>query len=234
MSDRRPCAHCADPLPEDASPRQRYCTHACRSAAYRARTAGQTPDPAVLARPALLAAARAPRRDADTRLGPVGAGVRRTPAAGPQRAGQLAAERRSAAVAIAGQANRTVAVRADNAALAGQLSALRRSWSVATAGTDLTPDEVAALRGQLSALRTRYEDLSVRHRRLSAAAEAAATERAQLQGIVRQWDTLSRRLAKAVAGQPVAAVDKRILATHARFRSAVATGDRTTPKEARP
>ncbi|MEX3565332.1 hypothetical protein [Micrococcus endophyticus] len=234
MSDRRPCAHCADPLPEDASPRQRYCTHACRSAAYRARTAGQAPDPAVLALTAQLDAERAQRRDAETRIGQLEARVRRKTEQVQQLAGQLAAERRSAAVAIAGQANRTVAVRADNAALAGQLSALRRSWSVATAGTDLTPDEVAALRGQLSALRARYEGLSVRHRRLSAAAEAAATERAQLQGIVRQWDTLCRRLAKAVAGQPVAAVDKRILATHARFRSAVATGDRTTPKEARP
>lgn len=230
MNASRSCTHCARPLPDGSPSSRRYCSAACRTAAYRARTTSTPPHPAV----ARVAELEAQLVAAETRIGQLTATARRKTDQVKFLAGLLAAERRSADTAIATQAVRTQAVRSDNARLAGQVADLRRSWSVATADTDLTPDQVAALRGQLAAVRGQLEQLSVRHRRLSAAAEAAATERAQLQGIVRQWDTLCRRLAKAVAGQPVAAVDKRILATHARFRSAVATGDRTTPKETRP
>ncbi|MBB4734717.1 chromosome segregation ATPase [Micrococcus cohnii] len=148
----------------------------------------------------------------------------------------LSAERRSADNALHGQAVRTAAVRQDNARLAGQVADLRRSWSMATADTDLSPEQVAALRDRLASLRDRlaslrdrHEELVTAYQRLSAAAEVAAAERVQLQGIVRQWDTLCRRLAKAVAGQTVSAADKKILATHKRFRSAVAGPDRGRP-----
>ncbi|TFI47278.1 hypothetical protein E4A41_08750 [Micrococcus endophyticus] len=94
--------------------------------------------------------------------------------------------------------------------------------------------ELARLRVSVARLRQDNESLSAQLRELSAAAEVAATERRQLQGIVRQWDTLCRRLAKSVTGQTVTATDKRILATHARFRSAVSAAGRTTTKGGRP
>lgn len=223
MNASRSCTHCARPLPDGSPASRRYCSAACRTAAYRARTTSTPPHPAV----ARVAELEAQLVAAETRIGQLTATVRRKTDQVKHLAGLLAAERRSADTAIATQAVRTQAVRSDNARLAGQVADLRRSWSVATADTDLTPEQVAALRGQLAAVRGQLEQLSGRHRRLSAAAEVAATERGQLQGIVRQWDTLCRRLAKAVAGQPVSPADKRILATHARFRSALAGPDRT-------
>ncbi|MDK8178415.1 hypothetical protein [Micrococcus luteus] len=179
---------------------------------------------------------------AETRIGQLTGQVRRKTDQVRQLAKLLAAERRSADKAIRDQATRTVAVRADKAALAGQLADLRRSWThrppataVATAvATEADMAELARLRVSVARLRQDNESLSAQLRELSAAAEVAATERRQLQGIVRQWDTLCRRLAKSVTGQTVTATDKRILATHARFRSAVSAAGRTTTKGGRP
>lgn len=175
---------------------------------------------------------------AETRIGQLTGQVRRKTDQVRQLAKLLAAERRSADKAIRDQAVRTVAVRADKAALAGQLADLRRSWThrpPATAvATEADMAELARLRVSVARLRQDNESLSAQLRELSAAAEVAATERRQLQGIVRQWDTLCRRLAKSVTGQTVTATDKRILATHARFRSAVSAAGRTTTKGGRP
>lgn len=229
MTASRSCAHCATHLPEGASSKRRYCGPACRTGAYRTRTAGTPAHPAM----ARVAELQTQLTAAETRIGQLTASNRRKTGQVKQLAGLLAAERRSADTAITAQAVRTHAVRADNARLAGHVADLRRSWSVATADTDLTPDQVAALCGQLATLRGQYEQLAGQHRRLATAAEMAATERAQLQGVVRQWDALCRRLAKAVAGQPVSAADKRILATHARFRAALTEADRPRPASGR-
>ena len=223
---QRSCEHCAHALPPDADVRQRYCDHACRSAAYRARKAA-TPTHPAMARVAelteLLTAA-------ETRVGQLTASNRRKSEQIMSLARRLADDRRSAARAIRGQAERTVTVREDRDALATELSALNRSWTLAGLPADITPAYVANLKEQLATRTRQYDELVVRHQRLTAAAELAATERKHLQEVVRQWDTLCRRLAKAVTGRPVTAVDKRILATHARFRSAVAAADRSRTK----
>lgn len=176
---------------------------------------------------------------AETRIGQLTGQVRRKTDQVRQLAKLLAAERRSADKAIRDQAERTVAVRADKAALAGQLADLRRSWTqqppaTAVATAVATEADMAELRRTVATLRQDNESLSAQLRELSAAAEVAATERRQLQGIVRQWDTLCRRLAKSVTGQTVTATDKRILATHARFRSAVSAAGRATTQGGRP
>lgn len=129
---------------------------------------------------------------------------------------ELAAGRRSAARALVVQANDAAGVRDRLATATGQLSELRRNWS-ATA-------EVTGLRDQLATAQGQYAQLSARYQELSEAAELAATERQHLQGVVRQWDTLCKRLYKATGGQPAAAVDEEILATWTRFRQAVASG----------
>ena len=225
MTTPRSCAHCALPLPDGAARARRYCSPACRSAAYRQRTAQTAVHPAVVRVRDLESQLIA----AETRIGQLTASnVRKTDQV-KHLAKLLSAERRSADNALHGQAVRTAAVRQDNARLAGQVTDLRRSWSMATADTDLSPEQVAALRDRLASLRDRHEELATAYQRLSAAAEVAAAERVQLQGIVRQWDTLCRRLAKAVAGQTVSAADKKILATHKRFRSAVAGPGRGHP-----
>ena len=135
---------------------------------------------------------------------------------------QLAAERRSSARAIAGQASRTAGVRGQLATVTGELFALRRNWS-ATADDTVASVKVTDLRQQLATVQERYEQLATGYQELADAAELAATERQQLQGVVRQWDTLCKRLYKATGGQPVAAADRDILATWTRFREAVAT-----------
>lgn len=238
MNASRSCTHCARPLPDGSPSSRRYCSAACRTAAYRARTTSTPPHPAV----ARVAELETQLVAAETRIGQLTAATRRKTDQVKHLAGLLAAERRSADKAIRDQAARTVAVRADKAALAGQLADLRRSWThrppataVATAvATEADMAELDRLRVSVARLRQDNESLSAQLRELSAAAEVAATERRQLQGIVRQWDTLCRRLAKSVTGQTVTATDKRILATHARFRSAVSAAGRTTTKGGRP
>ncbi|XKH52068.1 hypothetical protein LG284_08415 [Citricoccus nitrophenolicus] len=134
---------------------------------------------------------------------------------------QLAAERRASARVIAGQASRTAGVRGQLATATGELFALRRNWS-ATADDTVASVKVTGLRQQLATVQERYEQLATRYQELAEAAELAATERQQLQGVVRQWNTLCKRLYRATGGQPAAAVDNDILATWTRFRDAVA------------
>ncbi|WP_298041972.1 hypothetical protein [uncultured Citricoccus sp.] len=136
---------------------------------------------------------------------------------------ELAEARRSATRALVVQANEAAGVRERLAAATGELFVLRRNWS-ATAEARVATAEVTGLRQQLATLQERYGQLSARYQELADTAELAATERQQLQGVVRQWDTLCKRLHKATGGQPAAAVDKDILATWTRFRQAVATG----------
>jgi len=136
---------------------------------------------------------------------------------------ELAEARRSAARALVVQANDAAGVRDRLATATGQLSELRRNWS-AMAEARVATAEVTGLRDQLATVQGQYAELSARYQELSEAAELAATERQHLQGVIRQWDTLCKRLYKATGGQPAAAVDQDILATWTRFRQAVATG----------
>ncbi|MGW9550893.1 hypothetical protein ACWG8W_07545 [Citricoccus zhacaiensis] len=134
---------------------------------------------------------------------------------------QLAAERRFSAKAIAGQASRTAGVRGQLATAQGELFALRRNLAAPVVDT-VAKVKVTRLRQQLATVQERFEQLVTRYQELAEAAELAATERQQLQGVVRQWNTLCKRLYKATDGQPDAAVDKDILVTWTRFREAVA------------
>lgn len=156
-------------------------------------------------------------------------------------AGQLSAEKRTADRAIRGQVGRTLAVRdqldvrstevatvsADRDRVASELatatatlSDLRRSQ---TLHDGRTPDaeEVAALRRSLAAVRADRDRLATAYDELSAAADSWAAERRQVQGIVRQWGQLCRRLDKATGGQPRSEADRHILATWRVFRQAV-------------
>jgi hypothetical protein len=219
----RRCEGCGERLPGGSRRNRRFCNEACQKAAARRRS-----------RQPASTGGRAAARD---RLAVVSAQLARTETALGQARGrvadrdrqlaglraQLAAERRSAARAIAGQANRTAGVRERLAAATGELSALRRNRS-AVAGARVAAAEATGLREQLATVQGRYGQLAARYRELSEAAELAATERRQLQGVVRQWDTLCKRLYQATGGQPAAAVDRDILATWRRFRQAVATG----------
>ncbi|MBB5747953.1 hypothetical protein [Micrococcus sp. TA1] len=135
---------------------------------------------------------------------------------------ELAEARRSAARALVAQATDAAGVRDRLAAASGELSELRRNWSAVVEARAATA-KVTGLRQQVATLQGQYAQLSARYQELSEAAELAATERQHLQGVVRQWDTLCKRLYKATGGQPAAAVDKDILATWTRFRQAVAT-----------
>ena len=47
MNASRSCIHCARPLPDGSPSSRRYCSAACRTAAYRARTTSTPPHPAV-------------------------------------------------------------------------------------------------------------------------------------------------------------------------------------------
>lgn len=218
----RRCAHCSELLPEGADARRRYCSDACRMAAYRRRqTASPERTEAARLRSRLdwvsaqlveketaLAQSRGRVWDRDRELAALRV--------------QLADERRRGAKAIVGQANLTAGVRERLATASRELSALRRNWS-ATAEARVAAAEVTGMRDQLATVQDRYAQLAAKYQELSEAAELAATERQQLQGVVRQWDTLCKRLYKATGGQPAAAVDRDILATWTRFRQAVAT-----------
>lgn len=211
-ADGRRCESCGEWLPEGSRRNKRFCNEACKKAGARRRT-----------RPAASTRKEVTDRD---RLTIVSAQLFQAEAALAQIRGrdrkrdhelaelrlQMAAERRSSARAIADQASRTAGVRGQLATATGELFALRRNWS-ATAEATVASVDVTGLRQQLATVQERYEQLATQYQELAEAAELAATEREQLQRVVRQWDTLCKRLCKATNGQPAAAVDKDILAT---------------------
>lgn len=217
----RRCESCGKRLPKGSRKNKRFCDAACQKAGSRCRT-----------RPAATTSKRATARDL---LAVVSAQLVQAEAALAQSRGrlwgrdreiawlraELAEARRSATGALVSQANNAAGVRERLATASRELSALRRNWS-ATAEARVATAEVAGLRQQLATLQDKYGQLSARYQELSEAAELAATERHQLQGVVRQWNTLCKRLYKATGGQPATAVDKDILATWTRFRQAVA------------
>ena len=219
----RRCAHCSEPLAEGSDARRKYCNATCRVAAYRRRQTA-SPERTEAARlRTRLDRASAELVQTETALGQCRGRVWDRDQEVTRLRAELAEARRSAARALVVQANDAAGVRERLAAATGQLSELRRSWSAMVEARVATA-EVTGLRQQLASLQGQHAQLSTRYQELSEAAELAATERQQLQGVVRQWDTLCKRLYKATGGQPAAAVDQDILATWTRFRQAVATG----------
>lgn len=211
------CESCGQPLPETSRKNKRFCGAACQKAAARRRV-----HPGRETLRAQLAFVSSQLTRTRTALGQSRGRVHDREMELAALRVQLAAERRKKPTALIGQANRAAGVRTQLAASNRQLSALRRNWS-ATAEEQVATAEMTGLRQQLATLQKKHGQLSDQYAELAAAADLAATERRQLQVVVRQWDTLCKRLHKATGGQPAAAVDKDVLATWLRFRQVVAT-----------
>jgi hypothetical protein len=219
----RRCESCGKHLPEGSRKNKRFCDPACQKAGARRRSRPATSTTKSAAVRDLLAVVSAQLIQVETALGQARGRIRDRDREVAWLRAELAEARRASARALVGQANDAAGVRERLSVASGELSLLRRNWS-ATAEARVATVEVTGLRQQLATLQDKYGQLSARYQELSAAADLAATERQQLQRVVRQWDTLCKRLYKATGGQPAAAVDKDILATWTRFRQAVATG----------
>lgn len=118
---------------------------------------------------------------------------------------------------------RTHAVRQQLAVANSELANLKRNRTARAAAQDTTGQENDRLHKQLATVTGQYNELAAKYDDLSASAERAATERTQVQALVRQWDAMCVRLYKATGGRPRKAADKKILATWTQFRKAVRT-----------
>lgn len=217
----RRCPHCSDPLPEGSDARRQYCTDACRVAAYRRRqrTLPERTEDARLRAQLASVAGKLVDAEKELRQSRARENVSARELADLRR--ELAAERRSSTREIASQASKNASFRGQLATAVGELSMMRRNWSAA-AEAKVSTDEVAGLRQRVVTLQDRHTRLLARYNELVSAAELAATERQQLQGVVRQWDTLCKRLYSATGGQPPTSKDRHILETWRRFRKAAA------------
>lgn len=218
----RRCESCGTKLPEGSRKNKRFCNAACQKADARRRTRPTASTTARAAPRDLLAVVSAQLVQAETALAQNRSRLWDRDRELAELRVQLAEARRSATMALVGQAKRTAGVRDRLATATGELSALRRKWSN-TDEARVATDEMTGLREQLATVQDKYGQLSTRYQELYEAGDLAATERQQLQEVVRQWDTLCKRLYKTTGGQPAAVVDRDILATWARFRQAVAT-----------
>jgi len=218
-NDIRACKSCEKELPTSAPAHQKYCSSTCRERMKkrRKRSKVSTIEPTELHR--LLAVEQRydelqiHHRKLRQRLEGRDLKIRRLEHA--LRRADLQIE-----LAAEAQAQRTRAVRDELATANNEVTTLRRNWSRrAAAATD--SQEVTELRERLAAVTHRYESLVTKYRELSEAARYAATERKHLQGIVRQWDAMCKRLHTATKGQPRREADKKILAAWQKFRQAV-------------
>ena len=224
-------------MPDGSDARRRYCSPACRTAAYRSRRTGQAESPAVVR----VRELEAQVSELSTQNGQLRGRVRDRDERIHRLAGQLSAEKRTADRAIRGQVGRTLAVRdeldvrtdqvaslsADRDRVATELatatatlSELRRSWTL-TGGRTTDNEDTDTLRRTLATVRADRDTLARKYDELAAAADSYLAERRQLQGIVRQWDRLCRRLDKATGGRPRTEADRHILATWRAFHRAV-------------
>ena len=121
-------------------------------------------------------------------------------------------------VAANEQALRTRTVRDELAMSQSQVAKLKRNWTVRSAADD---EAVSKLRSDLATVTAEYNELASKYQHLTAAAKSAAEERKNLQGIVRQWDYLCKRLNVATKGRSRNESDKKILATWSQFRKRV-------------
>lgn len=118
------------------------------------------------------------------------------------------------------QAMRTRSVRDELAASRTEVATVKRNWSI-QADADRVGQTVTELRTRLATITERYSELARKYKELTGAAKYAAAERKHLQGIVRQWDSMCKRLNTATGGRPRRETDKKILATWKQFRKLV-------------
>ncbi|MGP9586176.1 hypothetical protein ACT3TB_11050 [Micrococcaceae sp. AOP34-BR2-30] len=223
---QRTCSFCGEPLPDGSNPTRKYCSTAHRHAASRRRRSFEPTTEKGKLRNQLNHLAEA-HAQVVTELARSRTRVADRDRTITELCQELATERRRSADAIWKQANRTSGVRDQLATATNELTTLRRNWTAAQDTATAGPD-VTQLRTRLASIQNRYDRLAGQYAELAEAAQDAATERAGLQGIVRHWDSLCRRLYKASNGQPSAAKDKEILATWIRFRSSLSgPGDHT-------
>jgi len=218
-NDIRACKSCEKELPSSAPAHQKYCSSTCRERMKkrRKRSKVSTIEPTELHRLQAMEQRydelQIHHRKLRQRLEGRDLKIRRLEHA--LRRADLQIE-----LAAEAQAQRTRAVRDELATANNEVATLRRNWSRrAAAATD--SQEVTELRDRLAAVTQRYESLVAKYRELSEAARYAATERKHLQGIVRQWDAMCKRLHTATKGQPRREADKKILASWRKFRQAV-------------
>lgn len=217
-SERR-CRECQKPLPDDARGNRRHCSNACknRSAARRYRAKQ---------RPAVkdeldqngelqnkLDKSKKDVRTLEKRLAERNLKIRSLKNALKRAENQVE-------VAADEQAQRTRTVRDQLATTQTEMATLKRNWSVRS-NADTASEPVTQLRTQLATVTGYYNELATKYQELTAAAKAAAEERKHLQGIVRQWDHLCKRLHVATGGRPRKNMDKKILTAWLRFRKLV-------------
>src|SRR5699024_5444438 len=212
---------CDVPLPDDAHHARKYCSRACKyrmpSRKHRARKADNTD--AVdrqleQIRHELYECQTAYYQSQqlyETNLSERAREIRRLKHA-------LRRSEHQVEVAANEQALRTRAVRDELAMSQSEVAKLKRNWSVRSAADDET---VTKLRSDLATVTAEYNELASKYQHLTAAAKSAAEERKNLQGIVRQWDYLCKRLNVATKGRSRNESDKKILATWSQFRKRV-------------
>lgn len=100
------------------------------------------------------------------------------------------------------------------------MATVKRNWSI-QADAARAGETVTELRTRLATVTDKYRELAMKYKELMGAAKYAAAERKHLQGIVRQWDSMCKRLNTATGGRPRKEVDKKTLATWKQFRKLV-------------
>lgn len=216
---KRLCPSCEDELSEAAPSQQKYCSSTCRERMKkrRKRLKAETTDLTELQRLQSVEQQydrlQVEYRKLRQRLEGRNRKIRRLEHA-------LSRAELQVETAADEQAQRTRVVRDELAASRTELAAVKRNWSI-KGGADRTDETVTDLRTQLAMVTDEYNELATKYVDLSRAAKNAATERKYLQGVVRQWDSLCKRLNTATGGRPRKETDQKILATWKRFRRAV-------------
>ncbi|MDN6148844.1 MAG: hypothetical protein L0I94_08405 [Yaniella sp.] len=216
---KRLCPSCGDELSEAALSQQKYCSLTCRERMKkrRRRLKEGSSEPAELQR--LQAVDRhveklqSDYRKLLRRFEARDRKIRRLEHALRRADTQLEAVAHD-------QALRTRAVRDELAASRREVATVKRNWSI-EADADRAGAMVTDLRTRLAVANEKYSELAMKYRELTDAAKYAAAERKHLQGIVRQWDSMCKRLNTATGGRPRKEADKKVLATWKQFRKLV-------------
>lgn len=216
---QRRCRDCQIELPSDAHANTKYCSTTCQRRAgtrrYRQRQKAET-----YSKPDLLERIQddyeylqSEHRKLLNRLAARDRKIRRLETALKRADTQLE-------TVAADQAMRTRAVRDELAASRTEVATVKRNWSI-QADAARAGETVTELRTRLATVTDKYRELAMKYKELMGAAKYAAAERKHLQGIVRQWDSMCKRLNTATGGRPRKEVDKKTLATWKQFRKLV-------------
>lgn len=220
------CEACFQELPSGAHPRKKYCDRRCLDRAAKQRQRGASgPKTEVHRLRQLLVSAERESARRETLLASARERYADSQKENEKLRTQLRRTKRDAEEVVISQANQTVAVRRQLAAMSAKALDLKPS---STANTNVSQDDaelwqrqIDQLRGRLKAGNSAYSELNQRYKTLQVAAESAASERAQVKDMVRQWDALCRRLNAQVHGRPKTDQDRTILATWSQFRKAL-------------